>query len=717
MARACGIALLSALVCGASTAAAQTDAAPELNVGVLPRDFRLDGILDEAAWASAPAIENLTMSEPTPGGAPSSLTRVRVLADPGAIVIGIICDDPNPSGIVSFTKQRDGLLDFEDHVKVVLDTFNDGRSGYIFQVNPAGARYDALINPGGADANPDWDGIWDAATHRDEHGWSVEIWIPIQTLSFKPGATRWHFNVQRRIQHLQETDRWSAARPDWTITQTSHAGLLTGLPDFSVGLGLTVRPAVLGGGGIPGPDVRANGEAHTSLDALKRLGPNVNASVSVNTDFAETEVDARRANLTRFPLFFPEKRTFFLEGSDIFQFGFGLGSRIIPFFSRRIGLVGGEQVPIAVATKLNGRVGDTNFGALFAQTRAVTDVVPAASLAAVRLKQNVLRESSVGFIGTVGDPEGAKDSWLVGSDFTYQTSRLHGDKNFRIGTSGQVMNRAGAQGDQTAVAARVEYPNDLWALWLGATRIGDAFQPSLGFVPRPGIYSYDMGIDYSPRPHNGWLRQAFPQFEPTLVTDLHGRWESYEVFTAPINWRFESGDRVEFNIVPEGERFATPFDLDGVMIPPGAYQWLRYRLEAGSALKRRFSAQATWRFGGFYNGSLDQFLLVGSWHPSGLVSIDLTGERDLGRLREGHFAETLTGTRLNLNLSTHLQASSFVQYDTSSVSLGTNTRLRWTFTPAGDLFVIYNHNVHDIAERWQLDSNQFLVKLQYAFRY
>jgi len=704
--------------CGRAADASQpTSPPPELRIGMLSEAIHLDGILDEPAWTAAPAIDDLTMSEPRAGGRPSARTRIRVLADARTIVIGIVCEDPEPSRIVSFTKQRDAVLDSEDHVKVVLDTFLDGRSGYIFEVNPAGARYDALINPGGADANPEWDGIWDAATHRDEHGWSAEIWIPIQTLGFKRGLTRWHFNVQRRIQRLQETDRWASARPDWSITQTSRAGVLTGLPDFSVGLGLTVRPSAVTGGGIPAAGSPADGEAHASLDVLQRLGPNMNASASFNTDFAETEVDTRRTNLTRFPLFFPEKRTFFLEGSDIFHFGLALDERVLPFFSRRIGLVAGAQVPIAAATKINGRIGDASLGAVFARTRTVDGLVPGASLAAVRIKQNVLGESSIGFIGTAGDPTGVKDSWLVGSDFTYQTSHFSGDKNLRAGVSAQVMNRAGAVGDQTATAARIDYPNDLWALWFGATRIGDAFQPSLGFVPRPGTYSYDMGVDYSPRPHNGWLRQAFPQFEPTLVTDLHGRWESYEVFTAPVNWRFESGDRVEFNIVPEGERFDATFDLDGVAIPPRAYQWLRYRLEASSAAKRRFSAQATWRFGGFYSGSLDQFLLVGSWHPSGLISVDFSGERDLGRLKEGSFTETLAGVRLNLNVSPHLQASSFVQYDTTSASLGTNSRLRWTLTPVSDLFVIYNHNVRDVADRWRFDSNQFLVKFQYALRY
>jgi hypothetical protein len=703
---------------GASFAVAQGSLpAQALRVAPLPSTFHVDGVLDEPAWSTAPAIGHLTMSEPRKGDAPSEPTRVSVLADAHAILIGIRCDDSHPGEIVSFTKQRDASLNAEDHVTVVLDTLLDGRSGYVFQVNPSGARYDALINPGGGDANADWDGIWDSATHRDEHGWSVEIWIPIQTLTFRRGLDRWHFNVERRIQRRQETDRWASAAPDWSITQTNRAGLLTGLPPFDVGVGLTVRPAGVAGAGIASPGAAATYQSHGSLDVKQRLGPDLNASVSVNTDFAETEADAQRINLTRFPLFFPEKRTFFLEGSDIFQFGFGLQDRLIPFFSRRIGLFAGQQVPIDVATKVSGRAGDTNVGALYAHTRAVPGLVPATDLGVARVTRNVLGESSVGAIATFGDPSGSSSSWLAGSDFTYRTSHLRGNRNFRAGVSAEVMNRPGAVGDQTSAAARVEYPNDLWALWFGATRIGEAFRPPLGFVPRTGIYAYDAGVDYSPRFHNGWLRQAFPQFEPTLVTDLHRRWESYEVFTAPINWRFESGDRVEFNIVPEGERLDSPFDLDGVVIPPAAYPWLRYRLEAGSALKRRFSAQATWRFGGFYSGTLDQFLLVGAWHPSGLLSIEFSGERDRGRLAEGHFAATLTGVRLNLNLSSHLQAGSFIQYDTTGESVGTNTRLRWTYAPAGDLFVVYNHNLRSVDDRWGLDSNQLLVKLQYSFRY
>src|SRR5204863_113741 len=294
----------------------------------------------------------------------SARTHVRVLADARSIVIGIVCEEPEPASIVSFSVRRDAVLTSEDHVRIVLGPFADGRSGYVFAVNPTGARYDAIINPGGESENPDWDGIWEAATARLPTGWSAEIRIPVLTLAFKPGLHEWHFNVQRRIQRRLETDRWASPNRQYQVTQTSRAGLLTNLPDFDLGVGLTVRPAVTVGGGIPAPDARAEGDLQPSLDVNQRIGSNVLASATVNTDFAETEVDTRRTNLTRFPLFFPERRTFFIEGDDIFSFGLGLNEDVIPYFSRRIGLIDGQEVPILAGGKINALVGDTNFGGI-----------------------------------------------------------------------------------------------------------------------------------------------------------------------------------------------------------------------------------------------------------------------------------------------------------------------------------------------------------------
>jgi hypothetical protein len=490
------------------------------------------------------------------------------------------------------------------------------------------------------------------------------------------------------------------------------------LPDFSLGLGLTVRPALTAGGGRAASTSPVEGEFQPSLDVGRRLGANILASGTVNTDFAETEVDTRRTNLTRFPLFFPEKRTFFLEGEDIFGFGLGLNREVLPYFSRRIGLVGDEEIPIIAGAKVNGRIGETSFGGLMAGTNDKSGVVNDKAVMAVgRVKRNLWRESWVGAIATAGDPVGRRNSWLTGADFTYATSRLRGDKNLLVGVWGLAAGRDDLGGDSTAHGFKIDYPNDLWDVAVTYKRIGRNFDPSLGFVPRPAVYLYDVSINSSPRLARGPIQQMFLELESSLATNLSGQWESYRVFLAPVNWRFRSGDRVEFNVNPTGERLVEPFDVaDGVSIAPGAYHWRRYRLEAGTAQKRRVYTQLTWWFGRFYDGNLDQVQWTGAWNPMPLVTVEFTGERNVGRLPGGHFTQTLVGNRLRVNISPDLSIASYVQYDTDSHSIGTNTRLRWTFRPVGDLFVVYNHNVRSVLDRWHLDSNQLLVKLQYAWR-
>jgi len=676
----------------------------------------MDGILDEPAWGTAPVAANLRTVEPREGEAATGATEIRVLAGPRALVFGIVCRDPEPAGIVSFTKQRDGDLGEEDHVAVVLDPFQDGRSGYLLAVNPGGARLDGLIENRGEGLNVNWDGIWEAATHRDETGWAIEIRLPVDTLSFPSGATAWGFNVQRRIQRLQETSRWAGARVDWEITQTSRAGHLEGLPDFDLGLGLTLRPAAVGGYSRPAPEVATDWTADPSLDLNQRLGPGLAATATVHTDFAETEVDTRRINLTRFPLFYPEKRYFFLEGADLFDFGLGLGQDVIPFFSRRIGLVEGREVPLRVGAKLTGRAGPNSLGGLAVRTGEVADVAPATTMGVVRLRRNVWAESSVGVMGTVGDPLGRPDSWVAGADFTYQTSRLGGDKNFLVGIWALVNDRADLAGDKTAVGFKVDYPNDRWDVFATYKRIGDGFDPSLGFVPRRGVQIFQWGGQFAPRP-GSWIRQMFFEMRPRVVTDLGGRWETYDVPTSPLNLQLESGERVALGITPGGDRFAEPFEIaPEVVVPAGEYHWTRVSIEVETARKRRLAGQVQLSTGGYYGGTLDTIGLEAAWTPSPILTLFASGEYNRGRLPGGDFDQTLLAARLRLNLSPDLDVNSLLQYDTESRLLGTNTRLRWIFHPRGELFLIYNHNSLRTDERWQRESDELMLKVKYALR-
>ncbi len=702
----------------AVAAAAQDANPPTLRAGAIASEMRIDGVLDEPAWQAAEATDTFRQTDPEEGAPPSVRTIVRVLAGANALIVGIVCED-DPASVVSRSVARDADLDDEDHVQVVLGPFRDGRSGYAFAINPSGARHDSLIGGGDASENQDWDGIWEAAAARQPNGWSVEIRIPIQTLSFNSALREWDFNVQRRLERRLETNRWAFAARQYRVIQTSRAGLLTGLPVFDVGLGLTVRPAVSTGAGVPAPGASIDGEFQPSLDVIQRLGTNVTVSATTNTDFAETEVDTRRTNLTRFPLFFPEKRTFFLEGSDIFGFGLGVDEDALPYFSRRIGLVNGREVPILAGTKINGRAGGTSFGGLVVGTNDLTGVVEDEALMAVaRIKQNVLRESWVGAIGTAGDPLGRSGSWLAGADFTYNTSRFRGDKNLLVGVWGLATGRDDLGGDRSAYGFKAAYPNDEWDIQLTGKRIGRHFDPSLGFVPRPAVYLLESSIDNETRISRGPFRQLTHEFRPSIAADLSGRWESYRVFIAPINWEFRSGDRVEFNANPTGERLVERFEIaEGVMISPGPYHWIRYRFEAGTAEKRQAFTQVTWWTGGFYDGHLDQLEWEATWNPVALLTLAISGERNVGRLPAGGFTQTLVGTRAQLNVSPDLSVSSYIQYDTESDLLGSNTRLRWTLRPQADLFIVYNHNIRSLEDRWQKDSNQLLVKLQYAFRY
>ncbi|MEM6844328.1 MAG: DUF5916 domain-containing protein [Bacteroidota bacterium] len=700
-------------------AISQSEVRPKIAAFPVSSAIALDGLLNEPDWAQAPVADQLRTTVPVEGGVPTGRTTVRVLTHPRFLVIGIECFDDSPEQIVNFSKLRDSDLENEDHIRIVIDPFLDGQSGLIFAVNASGARYDALVSNRGESENSDWDAIWEARTQITASGWTVEIRIPIQSFSFNKDLREWGFNVERRIQRNQETIRWANIRRDQWFIQTSRAGLLTDLPEFNYGVGLNIRPSLI-------EDMTRQGEEDhqfafdPSLDIGQRIGSNVVATATLNTDFAETEVDTRQTNLTRFPLFFPERRAFFLEGADIFEFGFGLGDNIIPFFSRRVGLYQGNEVPILAGGKLNGRLGKTAFGGLAMRTRSVTindAELPASTMGVVRMRRNVMRESSVGFIGTFGDPESRGSSYTAGVDYTFQTTRFNGDKNFLVGVSGMYADRPDLTGDQTAFSLKVDYPNDIWDVALTYLRIGDAFDPSLGFVPRRGINSWRAGMTYAPRPSWQWLRQMRNQLFLSYISDLKGNWESYRIFTAPLNWRLESGDRVEANYMPRGERLVEPFEIaDGVVIPEGEYHFTRYRLEAELAAKRKLNGQLTWWFGSFYGGWLDELEATLNLNPSSILNFEFIGTHNIGRLPYGNIDQTLLGFRVRFNASPDLQLNSFIQYDTDTRNLGVNARIHWIYHPQGDLFLVFNHNTYDGLERWEPISQQVILKARYNFR-
>src|SRR6266850_376834 len=426
-----------ALLLGATTDAIEAaDLQPDRLTGESPvararrttEAIRLDGRLDEADWQWAEPIGPLRQREPIENSEPSEETFVRVLYTDNALYVAVVCRDRSPQEIVSTQLTRDADLDVDDRVTIVLDPFFDHRNGFFFQVNPAGARADGQVSNNSETLSRDWDGIWNAAARITDEGWIAEIEIPFKTLRFKPGQSVWGFNVERQIKRRQEIDRWAAPRQNIWIGNLAEAGRLEGLDGVRQGLGLDVRPYLSGG------EENSGRKFTGGLDIFQNITPNLNAAVTVNTDFAETEADIRQVNLTRFPLFFPEKRTFFLEGAGVFDIaGLANTTDIRPFFTRRIGIhgnedIGGGQVPIGLGAKLVGRQSDYNIGVLDVETRDLPEAsLRRQNLFAARVSRNLFEQSWIGAIVTNGNPDGIGSNNLLGADARFATSKFRGD--------------------------------------------------------------------------------------------------------------------------------------------------------------------------------------------------------------------------------------------------------------------------------------------------
>jgi hypothetical protein len=654
--------------------------------------LRIDGHLDEAAWAAAEPVL-LTQQSPVPGGATPFRTEVRVLAAPEGLYLGFRCEDPEPSKIATHTLQRDGDFSGDDEVSLVLDTLGDRRTAYFFSVNAAGARADGLVS-GPESQSLDWDGIWQAATSRDARGWTAELFIPSRTLRFDPSRATWGLNLERTMARQRLSLWWSSPLLDAKFIDLARAGTLEGVQGLERGSGLSITPYLSAqrtkdfttGGG--------HWQGRGGVDVSMPLGAQLTGVLTVNPDFAETEVDARQINLTRFELFFPEKRAFFLEGANQFQFGLGLDQAFIPFFSRSIGLVDGRPVPLDAGAKVLGRVGALSVGALAIRQSTTASGEPE-TLGAARFSYDVDPHWRVGFIGTHGDPEGPGRNSLGGVDTVWQTAELFGDKNFLVGLWGARSSGDLPQGSPTGWGAKVDYPNDLWDLSASFNRFGEALDPGLGFLPRPGTRQTSLGAAFQPRPKAGpldWIRQAFFELQYSRVEDLQGQLQSWQLFTAPFNLVTQAGDHVEANWQPEEEVLVQPFEISpGVLIPPGDYRFNRYRFQAESAPSREWQASSTVWTGGFYGGRLLQWIQTAGLNAGGgRVHVTLSMENDFGHLPWGDFVQRLYQLKAERAWSPDLVLSSLLQYDTESRGLGANVRLRWTPKPGVDAFLVWN---------------------------
>ena len=683
----------------------------------------IDGVLDDAEWARAEPIGELHQVEPVEG-APTERTEVRVLFDSEHLYLGVRCFDSDPAGIIGTQMARDARLDPDDRVEIVIDTYLDRRNAYFFQMSPVGSKGDALISDNGQSFNKPWDGIWEGKSSIDAAGWSFEMALPFQTLGFAPGAPAWGLNVNRYIKRKGEVARWNNPSRDYSVFQIVEAGDLTGLEGLRQGLGLDLVPFLHADWTNPrAGDADLLGEP--GLDAFYRITPSLQASLTVNTDFAETEVDERRVNLTRFPLFFPEKRDFFLQDAGIFGFGDTDSSDVlIPYFSRRIGLdANGQEVPIEFGGKLTGRHAGWNVGLLGVHTDEA-GATPERDLFVARLARNVGEESTLGAIVTHGDPSSRADHAVYGLDWNHRTPNPFGAGTLTASAWGLRSDSEGVSGDDLAFGASLASRSDLWRWGLKAREVQEAFEARLGFVPRSGIRSYAADVEYRPRPggegprtESSVRRYSFG-VEGLLVTDSGGETESVLVDAKVLGGELESADEFSLRVRAHEERLDAPFAIqDDVTIPAGDYDWLSLRFEASTAEKRPVSAVVSLEVGDFFDGTRELYAGDLSWRPSRFFQGSVGYEQNHVGLPDGTFTTDVGRVRANLSFSPDLDWFHFVQFDDGSDSLGWNSRLRWIPVPGQELFVVWNQTIERDGDALVTTFQEAAFKFGCTFRF
>jgi hypothetical protein len=679
----------------------------------------LDGTLDEAAWRQAPMFA-LTQQDPHPGQPTPYLTTVRVLRDSTHLYFGVVCTDPDPANLAVHSLARDSDQTNDDHITIVLDTLGTHRLGYVFQVNAGGARTDGLISPASRDPNYDWGGIWNARVRRTATGWTAEIEIDTRSLQFRPGLDRWGLNIQRYVPRDQLSLQWTGISLDASIFDLSRMGTLAGVRGLEQGRGLEVSPYAL----VRHDSLGNRSAVQIGGDVRYQLTPGITATLTFNPDFAQAEADTQQVNLTRFSLFFPEQRRFFSDGSNIFAFGAGLVSNdtFIPYYSRRIGLVQGETVRVDSGLKVLGTSGPWTIGVLGVHMGR-SDVSNPTDLFVGRLSYEVNPHLLIGTLLTQGDPTGTAHNSFAGMDAVWHTSKFQGDKNLTL--SGWAARSSDPlPGNHAGWGVYAAYPNDLWSSYISINQFGDALDPALGFLPRPGTRQYDYYIDYRPRPTAAWLRwvrQFFYQLEVFQVDDLHGTTQTRRIFTAPFNVDTASDAHFEFDWIPDYEALSEPFEIaKGVTLPVGRYHFYRYHFEAQSSYALPWQIGNVMEIGSFYDGHLTQIQPFVNWTAlGGKLSFQFQNETDFGYLREGNFIQRLYVLKVGYSFNPDLTVSTLAQYDSTIGHTGVNLRLHWIIAPGRDFFLVFNHGIEasvtDPNARVQPISNEVIAKLSWDF--
>lgn len=682
----------------------------------------IDGRVIEPVWQSATLIDELYQRQPATGEPMTEKTEFFVCHDTDNFYIAFKCYDSEPHNITAKELARDASLSVDDKVQIIIDTYLDRRNAYWFQINPRGCIGDALVSQNGAAFNKSWDGLWGGEAHITDWGWEGEVAIPFKTMSFRYGQTTWGLKLIRQVTRKNETGYWPVANLDTYKFQVSDAGLLQGMKNMSQGIGLDVVPYAL-----VGTDKSQTSDwefpSDLGFDAFYQITPGLKSAFTVNTDFAQTEVDDRRVNLTRFRLFYEEKRDFFLDGSNYFNFGLDgdrdhpYTNQLVPFFSRRVGLdQDGNPVPIRGGIKLTGQAGPWSMGFL--------DIVDERegvnhNFVAGRVTRNFGEQSYVGAIGTFGNALSADDNWLTGVDLKLATSTFAGNKNLSLLLFGLLSSTAGDMGRDAAYGASFSYPNDFLNIVAGYHEIGKNFNAGIGFVPRRGIRQSYVRAGVGPRPQRWNILQSLTELDVSYITDLDNELMTRAFRFTPFAIEFISGDEISTAFEHNYEHLDVPFPIHpDHIIPLGNYTFRRYEIEATSARRRQVWVSAEYEWGEFYTGQRGQWMTALGYKVAVPLFIGAEYEHNKVSLDTGDFTTDLARLNVNVLFSPKVFMYNFIQYDNLSERLGWQSRFVWILKPGRELFFVWNSIAdHPTLERFQFSENTARLKFKYTIRF
>ena len=678
----------------------------------------LDGVLDEEVWQRAQPAADFLQQNPDNGQPATERTEVRIVYNPQRMYLGVICFDSEPDKLIGFQRRRDENTGSDDRFQWTMDPFLSGREGYFFEMNPSGLMADALLTAGGGQ-NRQWDGIWTGKVRRSDIGWVIEIEIPFQTLNFDPNAPAWGINFQRTVRRKNEDSLWMGYPRNQGLRRMANTGLLEGIHDVSQGRGFDFRPYVTGNAfsepGLGRPDTVYTGDL--GLDVSYTPTPRLRASLSVNTDFAQTEVDQRQVNLTRFSINFPEKREFFLEGAGFFDFrtaaarGMGNagaggggggrgggGPRLRPFFSRAIGLnADDEPQPIVFGARMAGQIGRQDLGLLHVRT-GEDPTNAGEDFSVLRLKRRILAQSYIGTLFTRRDPrQGGLVRNTAGLDMLLATSNFRESKNLELGVFMLgASNQPGLAGENLAYGINLNYPNDPWEASFDFRDVQENFDPAVGDVSRTDYRRFAPEIKWSPRPRdNRWVRNFAFGGAFDVLTDRHNKLLARNFDLTVFEAEFHTQDRLTLSVKPEYQwlRPTEDSDISDIELPVGSeYSFTRYEVAFNTASRRMFSVQTSTEVGPFYSGRRQEYSISLNVRIRPGLIVYNNFQYNKINLAEGRTQTRLFRITPEWQLSPWMALVTNFQYDSVSRVLGWQSRFRWILKPGNDFYFVYTHN-------------------------